>query len=188
MAEDTLIPEFTDKERLNYIVRFGGKESKFRSPEDEYRWSQTQYKKCHKCQETKSLVEFGFNTSGSDPFDRNGVRLRRGECAPCGKTIKKHTAKAKKDARENGIPTKPPKDASCALCDEKHKKMVFDHDHEKGVFRGWLCDPCNRSLGMLAGEGSKSVCRIIKALNYINKAYDKKIVQNPTTNQVELSL
>lgn len=24
-----------------------------------------------------------------------------------------------------------------------------DHDHQTGVFRGWLCDPCNRGLGFL---------------------------------------
>jgi hypothetical protein len=30
-----------------------------------------------------------------------------------------------------------------------HPKIVLDHCHDTGGFRGWLCDPCNVVLGMV---------------------------------------
>lgn len=37
---------------------------------------------------------------------------------------------------------------SCALC-FKSFDLCIDHDHRTGVFRGILCRPCNRALGLL---------------------------------------
>ena len=34
----------------------------------------------------------------------------------------------------------------CAIC-KKPKKLVTDHDHKTGKFRGLLCNKCNVSLG-----------------------------------------
>ena len=36
----------------------------------------------------------------------------------------------------------------CELCGEK-ARTVYDHDHDTGSFRGWLCDRCNRTLGQV---------------------------------------
>lgn len=36
---------------------------------------------------------------------------------------------------------------NCELCGTAHKKIVFDHCHSTGAFRGWICDPCNIALG-----------------------------------------
>lgn len=44
--------------------------------------------------------------------------------------------------RTNGKP-KPP---ACEVCGEGGK-ICFDHDHQTGVFRGWLCNNCNMILG-----------------------------------------
>lgn len=41
----------------------------------------------------------------------------------------------------------------CACCrrpiDIKARATVFDHDHETGVGRGWLCFLCNKGIGLL---------------------------------------
>lgn len=34
----------------------------------------------------------------------------------------------------------------CELC-QIEAKLVIDHCHESGSFRGRICDPCNKSLG-----------------------------------------
>lgn len=47
------------------------------------------------------------------------------------------------------IPDKPDK---CSICEQPHKKIVLDHCHETGKFRGWLCDPCNVVLGMVSDD------------------------------------
>lgn len=36
----------------------------------------------------------------------------------------------------------------CDICSEEGK-TVFDHCHTKGHFRGWLCDRCNKVLGLM---------------------------------------
>lgn len=40
-----------------------------------------------------------------------------------------------------------PKPDLCEICGEFHLRIVFDHCHASGAFRGWLCDRCNRVLG-----------------------------------------
>jgi hypothetical protein len=37
---------------------------------------------------------------------------------------------------------------SCDLC-EATGLTVFDHNHDNGAFRGWLCDRCNKVLGLV---------------------------------------
>lgn len=61
----------------------------------------------------------------------------------------------------------------CDLCGQI-RKLVFDHDHETLLFRGWLCDPCNRSLGILGDTPST----ILKALNYVNRLRQYDIKQD----------
>lgn len=42
-----------------------------------------------------------------------------------------------------------PKPECCEVCGNDHPKIVLDHCHNSGAFRGWLCDPCNVVLGMV---------------------------------------
>lgn len=37
---------------------------------------------------------------------------------------------------------------TCDLCGVRGN-TVWDHSHETGAFRGWLCDRCNRTLGQV---------------------------------------
>lgn len=43
-----------------------------------------------------------------------------------------------------------PRPDGCEICGRR-EILVFDHDHAHGNFRGWLCNRCNRALG-LAGD------------------------------------
>jgi hypothetical protein len=42
-------------------------------------------------------------------------------------------------------------DAACAIC-HRHVKLVVDHCHRTGRFRGLLCCRCNQGIGMLADD------------------------------------
>jgi hypothetical protein len=42
-----------------------------------------------------------------------------------------------------------PRPDHCERCGELHRYICFDHDHKTGAFRGWLCDRCNKVLGLV---------------------------------------
>jgi hypothetical protein len=168
-------PEFTEKEYGHYQRGVLTGDSFYKSPEEEFFWAFSQTKKCSKCHEEKKLTEYNTNTSGSHGFDKNKIRLRRPECKDCTKKASKGKGQAVKHAKSLGISHKAPKDTKCELCCST-KDIVFDHDHNKNSFRGWLCDPCNRSIGVL-GDNPQSLLNCVaylakhntEALNLIEK-------------------
>ncbi len=160
---------FTKKEYQHYTV-FAGR-IKFATPEEEKeQYADKTFKTCTKCGENKCLSEYNGNTAGRDAFDKNGYRLRRPECNACTKKAAEGKQLAIKIAKKEGIPSKAPETAECAICKTKHK-LVFDHCHTSEVFRGWLCDPCNRSLGIL-GDNIEG---LVKCINYLNKTEKKSL-------------
>lgn len=38
--------------------------------------------------------------------------------------------------------------SKCEICDQT-KKLVPDHCHLSGLFRGWICGACNRAIGLM---------------------------------------
>lgn len=44
-------------------------------------------------------------------------------------------------------------------------KIVLDHNHETKKFRGWICDRCNRCLGLL--KDNSALLR--KAVDYLER-------------------
>ena len=36
----------------------------------------------------------------------------------------------------------------CEVCGSR-RRIVYDHSHHTGQFRGWLCNACNVALGLL---------------------------------------
>lgn len=54
--------------------------------------------------------------------------------------------------RRQGLPEATrPQPKRCEACGGKSSKgsICLDHCHKRNVFRGWLCDRCNRALGIL---------------------------------------
>lgn len=41
---------------------------------------------------------------------------------------------------------------NCEICGLHFKKLHYDHDHDTGLFRGWLCNRCNVGVGMLGDD------------------------------------
>ena len=54
--------------------------------------------------------------------------------------------KAKFEAERVRIAGRPRPDL-CEICNEFNLRIVFDHCHLGGYFRGWICDRCNKVLG-----------------------------------------
>ncbi len=52
----------------------------------------------------------------------------------------------------------------CRIC-KTETKLVWDHDHVTGKFRGWLCSPCNIGLGMFKDDAN----RLEEAIKYLKK-------------------
>ena len=166
---------FTAKEIQNYIRQKD--KCHYKNPKDEYLWAITQNKTCSKCAKEKKLNEFNGNTSGTDAFDKNGYRLRRPECNECTKNASKGKSEAKKNAKEKGIEYKAPDGTVCDICKKPPSpgnSIVFDHCHLTNKFRGYCCNSCNRSIGMLGDN----IDGMIKVLNYLVKNDPCKIIQN----------
>ena len=115
-------------------------------------------RKCSKCGEILPLTEeyFGRNQS----TNTGGDKYFRPECKKCTKEAGQGKNKAYKLA---GKPKRPPLGTPCYNCGRTDRKLVFDHDHETLEFRGWICDNCNRSIGML-GDTIESLERAIRYL------------------------
>lgn len=69
--------------------------------------------------------------------------------------------------RRKGLPspTRPPPSA-CECCGKSPsdgKILNLDHCHDTGIFRGWLCAPCNLGLGLL-GDSAQGVRRALAYL------------------------
>jgi hypothetical protein len=57
-----------------------------------------------------------------------------------------------------------PKPSHCDCCGKSGRKIVWDHDHATGEFRGWICSPCNTALGMV-GDSREVLHKMIAYLN-----------------------
>ena len=55
-----------------------------------------------------------------------------------------------------------PKPARCECCGDP-AKLVFDHDHVSGKFRGWICQHCNHALGHVRDDP----LRLTKLITYL---------------------
>lgn len=138
-------------------------------------------KKCRMCRRVLELeANFQKNTCGKQKHDRTGEFYRRNECKKCQRNELQKKQKSKKMAEKWGIDTGTRKGV-CDICKET-RLLVFDHDHETLVFRGRLCDPCNRSLGIF-GDSPKT---ILGAFNYLNRYRKYVVKQHPVDKTVSI--
>jgi Recombination endonuclease VII len=150
--------------------------ARFSSREEEDVWAATQTAECGKCGSVHPLSYYPGNTCGNDGFYKDGLRRRRLECETCRKKGSEGKAKAVALAKTLNIPYKAPEGTCCAKCKKPPKVgngLVFDHCHTRDVFRGYLCDSCNRSIGVLGDN----VQGLIETLNYLLKSEPTSIVQ-----------
>jgi hypothetical protein len=103
-------------------------------------------RKCSKCD--KILPETKEYFSKNQSTNTGGDKYFRPECKRCTSKEGKGKRMAQKMA---GNPTVPPMGTPCHNCGrtEYKKPLVFDHCHKTLRHRGWLCDNCNRAMGML---------------------------------------
>ena len=60
----------------------------------------------------------------------------------------------------------------CAICDKGcTKALAADHDHNSGIFRGLLCNSCNRGLGYFK-DSSELLQKATQYLNNYKKEYN----------------
>ncbi len=83
-------------------------------------------------------------------------KTANGECVVCWRKRKKKQASHRHGRRRRHAEVKghappppehlcPPKpeDGRCEYCGSDLGPLCLDHDHETGLFRGWLCHKCN---------------------------------------------
>ena len=177
-------PQFSKKEISHYDKQHD--KAVFKTPLSENQWAETQTKTCSKCSIEKKLTEFSGNTSGTDAFDKHGHRYRRPECTKCSKNVSKGKAEAKKKAKDMNISYAAPEGTLCGICNKASYSgngIVFDHCHETNLFRGYCCNSCNRSIGVLGDN----VDGLLKALNYLLKNEKCNIIQNEDGELVKTS-
>lgn len=61
---------------------------------------------------------------------------------------------------------------SCELCGSFSRRICFDHDHETGKFRGWICHRCNATLGFVE-DSEELLQRMIEYLRIAKKNSDQ---------------
>lgn len=126
---------------------------------------------CIVCNEKLPLTEEYFSKNQS--VNTGGDKYFRTDCKKCNKIKTKGRTLAYKNAGRPNYPDygynpeskKTENGYPCDCCGKTNysKKIVFDHDHANLNHRGWVCDGCNRSIGMLGDDESG----LINSLAYI---------------------
>lgn len=126
-------------------------------------------KQCKGCKETFPETEEYFHKSyTSNPKNSDPVVYYASKCKPCqtkqisrvAQLQKKYSYKAQGNCECCGV----------AAEDTRMGKLVLDHDHETGEYRGHICDPCNRGIGMLGD----TLMGVSMALEYLRKIKSEK--------------
>lgn len=113
---------------------------------------------CKKCGETKPVADFEHRVRGlCGPRPLN-------HCKVCRKKAAKELSKIKK------YTTQPPDDHKCPLCLRGREELgytsafVFEHNHETGLFRNYVCHDCNNALARIHDslETAKNIVKYLE--------------------------
>ena len=94
-------------------------------------------------------IFMGFWELGSQG-DKIAARIRR-KNDPEGQKARMLRFLQKKEIKKEEVAGRKKPD-TCDICQTDGakgglKRIVFDHCHSTGLFRGWICDRCNKVLG-----------------------------------------
>jgi hypothetical protein len=76
------------------------------------------------------------------------IARKRRAADPEGQRIRSERWRKKRETERERLAGRP-KPGLCEICGECNIRIVFDHCHRHGHFRGWICDRCNRVLGLI---------------------------------------
>ena len=113
---------------------------------------------CKKCGEEKPMQEFPINNTFYHQATGEVRILRKHSCNTCRYAQTKDRMRLLKEHEK-------PEKAECPICLRTTDKLVLDHDHDSGKFRGWLCNDCNSAVGKLNDD----VPTLYRAINYLKR-------------------
>lgn len=85
----------------------------------------------------------------SKALDTLAARRRRA-ADPEGNKRRLRAYAERQEAKKVAIAGRP-RSNYCEIC-AAEGRTVFDHSHQKGHFRGWICDRCNKILGLVRDD------------------------------------
>ena len=83
----------------------------------------------------------------------NETRRKRHAADPEGNKRRSLAYKARMLAEQEAVAGRP-RPIECEICGPTKRRIVFDHCHTQGKFRGWLCDRCNTVLGIVDDDAT----------------------------------
>ena len=92
---------------------------------------------------------------GTGHYSVKGEPRLKSTCKPCENRLK---AMVKHLRRQHPIKTD-----RCAICDRK-TKLLLDHGHKSGAFRGFPCTSCNTGIA-LPGDNREGVAMALRHLS-----------------------
>jgi Recombination endonuclease VII len=99
----------------------------------------------------KEIKERYRERSHEERLPREAAQKREKRAAdPEGNRRRCEAFRERKRQRQAEIAGRPRPDI-CELCGQPGA-IVFDHCHSRGAFRGWICDRCNKVLGLVKDD------------------------------------
>jgi hypothetical protein len=129
------------------------------------------YRKKHP--ETNKKAKDKYRKNNSELIkERDKLAQRKSRSQnPEAQKIRAENYRLRQEAKKIEIAGRP-RASICEIC-LLSGKTVFDHCHSTGFFRGWICDRCNKMLGLVK-DSSFLLNKMIQYLENFNVKIDNK--------------